>query len=56
VVAGCEDDTVLGGVERPDLGYAMLEASNAPETGQKPKLTYEHCEKQPPIVEPVNQK
>jgi len=60
VVAGCGDsgikDGVSGGVDRPDLGYALIEASNQLETGLAPKLLYQRCEKRAPIVEPINQK
>lgn len=55
-IAGCSDAGVSGGVEKPDLGYTLVEASDQVETGLKPHLLYERCEKLKPIVEPVRQK
>ena len=56
ILSGCERDPVIGGVERPDLDLAIIEASDVTKTGHRPKLTYERCAKQPPIVEPIDQK
>ncbi len=55
-IAGCSDTGVLGGVEKPDLGYMLVEASDQVETGLEPQLLYESCEKLKPVVEPVRQK
>jgi hypothetical protein len=58
-IAGCSEGSdagVLGGVDRPDLDYTLIVVSNQVETGVKPQLLYERCEKQTPIVEPVSQK
>ncbi len=55
-IAGCSDAGVLGGVEKPDLGYTLIEASNQNEMGLKPQLLYERCERLKPIVEPVRQR
>lgn len=55
MIASCDGGQVLGGVERPDLGFAVLEASQATESGRVPQLIYQQCAKQPPVVEPMNQ-
>jgi hypothetical protein len=54
--AACDEAKVLGGIDRPDLAYAVSEASNQVEPGVEAALFYEDCRKQEPIVEPVRQK
>lgn len=55
-IVGCDGGSVLGGVEKPDLGYTLSEASEQVGLRSEPQLIYQRCEKLKPIVEPVRQR
>lgn len=53
---GNASDEIVGGVDRPNLAYALAKASGQGATGVEPKLLYERCSKRTPVVEPRQQK
>ena len=56
LLTGCNDNEVIGGVEKPDLDLTVAIVADSGGSGEQPKLLHKQCVKQQPISEPIEQR